>query len=292
MISLSYRTQLVLLLSPFLLGTLFLVAAPAVLTGLLAFAHYDSLSAPTFAEVANFRELSLDPLYAIAIRNSIVFTATAVPLRLLAAFGLALLLSRPFRGANAYRAAVFLPTLMPDVVYTLVWLWILNPLYGPLNFALRTLGLPAPGWLVEPSTALPALVLMSLFQTGEGFVVLLAALRTIPREYYESAMTDGASRFQRLARITLPLMAPWLVLIACRDVILSLGSTFVPALLMVGAGPDYATLFLPLMIYDEVFDGLRFGVASALMWVMYAIMGAAIWIFFRLTRNWLWADAD
>jgi len=290
LIRLSYRTQLILLLLPFLLGTLFLIAAPGVLTALLAFTHFDALSPPAFAGLANFRELTLSPLYFIALKNSLVFMALAVPLRLIAALGLALLLRGSFRGVSAYRAAVFLPSILPDVAYALIWLWILNPLYGPLNLILRALGLPAPAWLVDPATALPALVLMSVFQIGEGVVVLIAALRGVPREYVESALTDGANRWQRFARITLPLIAPWLVLLACRDAILTLHSTFVPALLMTEGGPNYATLFLPLVVYEEAFDNLRFGVASALMWVMYALTGIVILIFFRLTRRWMLLD--
>lgn len=290
MLALSYRTQLLLMLGPFLLGTLFLVAAPGVLTGLLAFFHYDGLSTPIFAQLANFTELTLSPLYGIAIRNSIVFMALAVPLRLALAFGLALLLNPARRGANVYRAAALLPTLLPDVPYALMWTWILNPLYGPLNLILRVLGLPAPAWLVNPSTALPALVLVSLFQIGEGFVVLLAALRSLPRDLYESATADGASRRQQFVFITLPLIAPWLVLIACRDAILTFQSTFVPALLMTGGDPNYATLFAPLLVYEQAFTGLRFGVASALMWITYLLTGLVVLFFFRATRQWLNAD--
>jgi len=286
----TYRRQLILMLTPFLLGTLLLIAAPGVLTALLAFFHYDGLSQPVFARLANFAELGLSPLYGISVRNSLVFMALAVPLRLCVAFGLALLLRAPRRGVNAYRASVFLPTLMPDIAYALIWLWLLNPLYGPLNLILRGLGLPAPAWLVTESTALPALVLMTLFQIGEGFVVLLAALAGIPRELYEAATADGADRWQRFWHVTLPLVTPWLLLVACRDAILTFQSTFVPALVMTGGDPNYATYFLPLAVYEAAFDSLRFGVASALMWVMYVLTGAVLVFFFRISRRWLFVD--
>ncbi len=289
---LSYRAQLTLLLFPYLLGTLLLVAAPGLLTVLLSFTHYDAISPPVFARFANFRELRIDPLVAIALKNTFTFAALAVPLRLAGAFGLALVLRPAHRGVGAYLAAVYLPSLLPDVANALIWLWVFNPLYGPLNFILRAVGLPAPAWLADQATALPALVIMSLFQIGEGFVVLLAAMLLIPREYYEMALTDGANRWQRFAYITLPLVAPWLLLLACREIILMLQSPLVPALLMTGGGPYYATLFLPLLAFEEAVDNLLFGESAAMMVVMYALTGLVLLAFFGLARRWTHVEQD
>ncbi len=136
---------------------------------------------------------------------------------------------------------------------------------------LRSVGLPAPAWLVNRETALPALVMMSLFTIGEGFVVLLAALKSIPAETYESAWVDGSNRWQAFRYLTLPLLLPWLVLLLFRDVILSFQTTFTPAYIMTGGGPYYATLFLPLLIFEEAFDRLRFGIGSAMMLLMFLI---------------------
>jgi multiple sugar transport system permease protein len=116
------------------------------------------------------------------------------------------------------------------MAYALIWLWIFNPLYGPLNQILRAIGIDAPAWLINPVTAKPALILMSLFQIGEGFVVLLAGLKDIPSDYYDAAAVDGGSRWQAFWHITLPLLKPWLVLLTFRDVILSFQNTFTPPL--------------------------------------------------------------
>ena len=110
-----------------------------------------------------------------------------------------------------------------------------------------------------PSTALPALVIMSLFQIGEGFILLLAGLQQCPEDYYEAGAIDGASRWQLFRYITLPLLAPWLLLLTVRDIIVTAQNTFTPAYLMTGGGPYYATLFMPLLIYEEAFDRFRFG---------------------------------
>jgi multiple sugar transport system permease protein len=151
-------------------------------------------------------------------------------------------------------------------------LWIFNPLYGPLNIILTWLGLPAPAWLVEPDTAVAAIIIMSLFQIGEGFVVLMAGLQTIPRSYYEAAKVDGASNWQSFWRITLPLILPWLLILSFRDLLVSLQNTFTPSFVMTYGGPYYATSFIPLLVYELAFDLFDFGMAAALLIIMYLLI--------------------
>jgi multiple sugar transport system permease protein len=282
----TYRASLYLMLAPFLAGALVLVVVPAVLSVGLAFSAYDGLGPPSWRGLANFRELFGDQLFLIAARNSLLFVALSVPARALAALLLALLLARARRGTAVYRAAVYLPTIVPSPAYALAWLWIFNPAYGPLNALLAALGLPTPAWLADPRTALPAIVFMGLFQLGEGLVVLLAGLQEIPRSYHEAAAIDGASRWQRLRLITLPLLAPWLLLLVIRDIIVSAQSTFAPALLMTGGGPYYATLFMPLLMYQVAFDRLRFGEGAAMMLLVFAGVAGLIALAHVLLGGW------
>ena len=277
-----------LLLTPYLAGTLFLTIAPALLSLALAFTHYDGLTAPRWAGLNNFLLIAADPLWWTALQNSLYFAALAVPLRLLGALALALLLNRP--GLSLYRTAIVLPTIIPEAAYALLWLWIVNPLYGPLNQALLALGLPAPAWLVEPATAKLVFVAMALFQIGEGFVVLLAGLQAVPPDCYAAAAVDGASRWQVFRRITLPLLQPWLLLLAGRDLLVSLQGNFTAALLMTGGGPYYATLFTPFYIYEEAFDQLHLGQGAAMTLVLLALSLAVIGLLFRLLRGWGYRD--
>lgn len=279
------------LLLPFLGGALVLVGVPALLSFALAFASYDALGAPQWVGLANFTEAFRDIRLGAAIRNSAFFIALAVPLRLLGALLLALLLNRPFRGVGAYRAAVYLPTVIPDAAYALIWLWIFNPVFGPLNLVLGALGLPAPGWLADPATAKLVFVGMSLFQIGEGFVILLAGLKSIPQEYYESALVAGGSRWQAFFYITAPLLLPWLALLTFRDVIHSFQYTFTHAFLMTGGDPYYSTLFMPLLVYEEAFDRFRFGVGSAVMLLMFLFTALLIAALYRVFRGRGYADA-
>jgi multiple sugar transport system permease protein len=272
------------MLLPYLVGTLLLVGLPAMMSGLLAFTTYDALSPPVFVGFANFRSLAADPLVGTAIANSLFFIALAVPLRILGALGLAMLLLRPRRGGSGYRAAAYVPTVIPDVAFALIWLWIFNPVFGPVNQVIGALGLPLPGWLADAQTARFPFVVMSLFQIGEGFVVLLAALRGLPSEYFDAGAVDGAGRWASFRYLTLPLLLPWIALLAFRDVILSFQWTFTPSIVMTGGDPYYSTLFLPLLVYEEAFDRFRFGAGSALMLLTFLISAAIILGIYTLFR--------
>jgi multiple sugar transport system permease protein len=281
---LSYRAGLWVLLLPYLVGTLVLVALPALLSAGLAFTTYDALRPPVFVGLQNFRFLAADPLTGTALLNTLLFIALAVPLRIAGALALALLLQGRRRGVGGYRAAVYVPTVIPDVAYALIWLWIFNPLFGPVNIVLGALGLPLPGWLADSSTARFPFVVMSLFQIGEGFVVLLAALRGIPRDYYDAGAVDGADRLRAFRWLTLPLLLPWLVLLTFRDIILAFQYTFTPSVVMTGGDPYYATLFLPLQVFEEAFDRFRFGTGSALMLLVFLLSAALIIVTYLVFR--------
>lgn len=285
-----YRRSLWLMLTPFLVGALLLIVLPAGAMLPLIFASYDGISPPRWVGWRNFALVGSNPLFWLAARNTALFVLLAVPLRLLGTLGLALLLSPERRGVGWYRVAVYLPTVVPDAAYALIWLWIVNPLYGPLNMVLGALGLPQPAWLAQPQTALLALVLMSLFAIGEGFVILLAALQELPADYYGAAAIDGASRWQRFRFITLPLLAPWLLLLGVRDVVFSAQNSFTPAYLMTGGGPYFATLFVPLLIYEQAFDRLRFGEATLMLLALVLLLGLLLWLAHRLLGGWGYED--
>lgn len=272
----TYNRQLWLFLLPYLAGTFILVMIPALATAVTAFTHYNALQPPTWAGLDNFRRLAENDLVQVSLFNSLFFVATAVPLRLLGALLLALLLQLPRRGSGLYRASVYLPTIMPEAAYALIWLWILNPVYGPLNLILQGLGLPAPAWLSEPNAARWGIVLLSLFTIGEGFIILLVGLHNIPRAVYESARVDGANGWQSFWRITLPLITPWLLLLLFRDLLLSLQNTFTPSFIITYGGPYYATTFVPLLVYELAFDFFEFGLAAALLLLTYVVTAVFI----------------
>ncbi len=282
----SYRGQLRLFLLPYLAGMFVLVALPGVMTAVTAFTDYNAIQPPTWVGLDNFQRMRTYSLVRLSLRNTLLFAITAVPLRLVGALVLALLLQRKRRLFGLYRAAVYLPAVIPEAAYALIWLWIFNPLYGPLNMVLGWLGLPAPAWLAEPGSAQAAIVIMSLFQIGEGFVVLLAGLQSIPRAIYEAAHVDGATRWQSFWRITLPLITPWLLLLTFRDLLMSVQNTYTPSFIMTYGGPYYATTYVPLLVYELAFDLLDYGLAAALLVVLYAFTGAVIMGILSVVGSW------
>jgi multiple sugar transport system permease protein len=278
---------LALLLAPYLVGISALVLAPAAFTFALALYEWDLLGDASFIGLDNFRELWDDEIFRTSLRNSLLFAAAAVPLRLAGALGLALLLHPRFRGVGFYRTSAYLPTVIPDVAYALLWLWLLNPLYGPINVTLREFGFDEPRWLTDPADAQQAIVLMSIFQLGEGFLVALAIRQGLPRELYELASIERASVFYVFRRVTLPLMAPVLLLLAVRDTIFSFQANFVPALIVTEGGPPpYATTYLPPFAYRNAFEYLRYGYAAAATLAMLGITIAAVLAQYLVVRRW------
>ncbi len=279
------------LLGPFLAGAVLLLAVPALATFAVAFFELDLLGTSDFVGFENFSRLLDDPVFREAAVNSLTFAAFAVPLRLLGALGLALLLHERFRGAGTARTAAYLPTVVPDVAYALLWLFLVNPLFGPINAVLGFAGLPQPDWLTTGAGAMAAIVLMSGFTIGEGFVVALAARQELPRELYDLARVEGSGPVHTFRRVTLPLMAPTLSLLAIRDLAFSLQVSFIPAYILTDGGPDRATLFLPLYAFDVGFEQLQYGYAAAMTLTMFLITGLLVLVQLRLVRRWRFGAA-
>jgi len=269
------------LASPYLVGLVLLVALPAAAAAVLAFTEFSGVQAPRFTGADNVRRLVGDRALWRSLGNTAVYIAVAVPLRLAAATAFALLLQRHTRTAAVARPVAYLPTVVPDVAYALLWLWLLNPLYGPMAALFGSAGI-----LTEPWGARIALPVLGAFQIGEAFVVALAARRSISGSIYEAAAVDGASPWFTFHRLTLRLMAPVLALLALRDVILSLQINFVPALLMTQGGPRYATTYVPLYVYQTAFRYFRLGYASTIALTMFLLTAAIVYVQYRIARRW------
>lgn len=290
--AISYRTGLRLMLLPYAMGILVLVAVPAALSFGLAFFRYDGLSAPVWVGDLNFRLAYTDGLFRLSVQNALALVLVPVPLRVFGAFVLARLMQGHGRFVSWLRAAVFLPSALPVTAFALAWLWILNPLYGPLNLLLRSVGLPAPAWFADPVWAKPGLALMSLWLIGEGFIVCLAALQDMPPALEDAARVDGATGWSYFWRVLLPLLAPILLLLAFRDAILTFQSAFETILVTTGGGPYYATYTLPLFVYEQAFGLLSFGTAGAALWGMYLLTGVIVLLLYVIARQWQIGTTD
>lgn len=288
------RRGLALMLAPYLVGLVALVLVPFAVTLAMAFAEYDLIRPPEWAGLGNLTELAGDPVFRTALGNSLVFAAIAVPARLLLALGLALLLHRRAPMVGAARASAALPMAVPEIAYGLLWLWLLNPLYGPINQLLRLggengltlFGRTPPQWLTDPTDAKAGIILMSVFTIGEMFIILLATRRALPPEVYELAALEDATGWDVFRRITLPLMAPVLGVLVLRDTIQSFQFSFVPTLVVTEGGPPpYATTHLSLFIYRNAFEYLRYGYAAAATLAMMLLTLIAVGLQWRLIRR-------
>lgn len=287
----AHHLHLWLMLAPFLFGATVLIALPAATTFALAFTRYDALASPIWNGIENFATIFRRDVFWIVVRNTLIFALSTAPLQVIGALGLALLLHPQRRGVRIYRSAVYMSSVLPDVAYALIWLWLLNPLYGPVNLALAWAGMPTPAWLVDPRTALPALVLVAAVRVGEGMLLLIAARRTVPSSLFDAAMIDGANAWQSFRTITLPLLTPWVLLLLIRDLVVAVHSSFTAIFIMTGGGPGYATTLLPFLIYEEAFTHLRIGQASAMMVAMFAVIGGLVWTIYALVHRWGIDDA-
>ena len=281
----AHERRLRLLLLPYAVGISLLVIVPAAMSFALAFFRYDALEPPRFAGWLNFTLARTDALFTLSVTNSLALIILPVPLRVAGAF-VAAWLARGGRLRHLLRAAVFLPAAIPASAFALAWLWILNPLYGPLNRLLAALSLGTPAWLADAQWARPGIALALLWLVGEGFLVCLAALYDVPRDLEDAAAVDGAGAGGILRHVLLPLLAPVLLLLVARDAVLLLQESFTLTWLLTGGGPYYATFTLSQFIYEAAFDRLDFGVASAALWALYAVTGLLLALVYAIARQW------
>ena len=273
------------LAAPFLAGLVVLLVVPVAAATVLGFTEYYGFAGPRFTGVDNFRRAWDDEMFRTSLRNVALIALVAVPLRLVLATGAALLLQERGRVSSAGRVATYLPSVVPDAAWALLWLWLLNPLYGPLPAVLRAVGLPAPAFFTDPAAARVGVALMFAMQVGESFIVALAARRAIPETLYEAAASEGAPPVYVLRRLTLPLMAPLLALLAVRDVVLLLQVSFIPVLLVTEGGPRDATITPPLYLYQRAFVYGELGYASALSVVLLLLTALALGIQLLVLRR-------
>jgi multiple sugar transport system substrate-binding protein len=260
--------------SPWTIGLVVFLGYPIACSMVYSFCEYSVLSTPRWVGLQNFSDLLADEVFWVALKNTLFYVVFALPLGLVVSFFIALLLDSNVRGTSAYRTFVFLPSLMPIVTGAMVWLWIFNADFGVANDLLARLSGghvgPVP-WLVSRRTAMPSLVLMSLWSVGQTVVILLAAMRDVPTSIYEAADIDGASLWQKVRHITLPLTSPVIYFNAIIGIIAAL-QLFTQPYIMTEGGPARATLTYAMRIYENAFVFLRMGYASAMAWILFVII--------------------
>lgn len=271
-----------LLISPWLVGFLAFTVGPLLASLFYSFTDYDVIQPPSWIGLTNYVNLFRnDALFWTSLWNTLVYTALSVPLGVVFGLVVALLLNQRVRGIAVLRSIYYLPSVMPAVATSILWLWLLDPHTGIINSLLRLVGGPQPGWLSDPSWSKPALVLMSLWGFGTSMVIYLAGLQNIPTELYEAAMLDGADDWRKFWHVTLPMLSPVILFNVIIGTINSF-QVFTAAYIMTNGGPVNSTLFYVLYLFNQAFSYFHMGVASAMAWLLFLLVAVVAFLQFRV----------
>jgi multiple sugar transport system permease protein len=271
------------------LGFLAFTLIPIVASLVLSLFNWPLQSAPTFVGLSNYVDLvTKDPVFKQVFVNTLFFVVGYVPLNLILALGIAVWLSSRIRGKNLFRAVFFLPVVTPMVANALIWTLLYAPGNGVFDWFLGSVvHLPAPNWLGSQTLAMPAMIVMSVWQGfGYNMLILSAGLQVIPRELYEAAAMDGASKPRRFWSVTLPLLTPFLFFALVMTLITSF-QVFTQPYILTSGGPGVSTTTLVLYLYNNGFQFYKMGYASALAWILFVIIMVITAMQFVAQKRWV-----
>jgi multiple sugar transport system permease protein len=278
-----------LCLAPWALGFLLWIAGPMVTSLWLSLTDSDILSPAKFVGLANYeRAFFGDDLFWSSLGRTFYYAALVVPLGVGGSLLAALLLNQRLSGTTVYRTLYFLPHLTPTVAAALLWVWVLQPDFGLVNYMLDLVGITGPAWFGSTEWAIPALAMIALWNGigGNRMMIFLAGLQGVPSELIDAAEVDGANAWQRFRHVTLPMITPTLFFNLVLSVIGAL-QVFTTALIATRGGPANATWFYALHIYTNAFQYFSMGYASALAWIFFLVMLAFTYVQFRASSRWV-----
>jgi multiple sugar transport system permease protein len=278
--------------SPWLFGFLFFTLYPLLASGYYSLTRYDLIRDPVFLGLKNYIDLfTTDPHFWNVMYNTLFYVGFSVPLGIGTAFLIAILLNSKIIGRSFFRGIIYIPSIVPAVCSAMVWLFLLNIQYGAINAVLTSIGLEAIPFLSNPTLAKPSLVVVSMWTQGAAVVIFLAALQDVPRSLYEAATVDGANAFQKFLNVTIPMTTPVILFNLIMGFIGAFQEFTVPWLLTQG-GPMNSTEFFAVHLYRNAFIYLRMGKASALAWIMFALIVVFTLILFRTSARWVYYGGE
>jgi multiple sugar transport system permease protein len=281
-----------LFLIPNFLGFFVFSAGPILAAFALAFMSWDLAEAPRFVGLANYSALIHDSLAWKTLFNTFYYSFVAVPTGVFVAFWLAYLMNRRLFGVIFFRTVFFLPYITLGVAISIVWRWLYHPDLGLFNTLLAKVGIVGPNWLFSTTWAMPAMIILGNWR-GIGFAMLvfLAGLQGIPEEYYEAATIDGASEWQKIRFITVPLLSPTTFFIFVISLIGAF-QTFDQFYITTQGGPAFATTTLVLYIYNNAFSYFKMGYAGALAMVLFLCILLITLAQWQLGKRWVYSAAE
>ncbi len=279
---------------PWIIGFLLLSLYPLIMSLYYSFTEFNFISNPEWVGLDNYKDLFGDRRFYKSLSNTCFYAFVATPILLVVALLLALIANKKFKLKGVARTVFFLPSVIPMVAATMVWIWMFDPTYGYINNFLSLFGIEGPAWLINPKTTKWALVLMGSWCTGTTMLVCLAALQDVPNSYYESADLDGANAFQKFIHITIPSVAHVLVYQAILNLINAF-QYFTQVYVITTAsggntsgasgGPENSILMYPLYLFHNAFVYQKMGKASAMAWILMVIVGLLTIVMVKLSKK-------
>ncbi len=273
-------------MAPAILGVLLFSIGPMIASLWLSLTSYDMLSAPEFVGVANYVKLMGDKLFLKSLSVTLLYAVVVVPGTMLAGLVVAILLNAKIPTMGFFRSAYYLPSVIGGVAVARVWAMLYNTDHGLFNLILGLFGIDGPGWLTDENWAIWSLIFMGIWGFGGTMLIYLAGLQSIPKELYEAADVDGASKFKQHLFITVPMLSGVTFFNLVMGIIGAL-QVFAEPFVLTGGRPNNSTLLLPLYLYRVAFDYLEMGYASAIAWVVFAITIVLTALVFRSLPLWV-----
>jgi multiple sugar transport system permease protein len=278
-----------LFILPGILGLLLFSAIPLAAAFVISFTDYNMLQSPDWVGLRNYTyAFTGDDLFWPSLRRTFYFVLLDVPLGIVLSLALAMLLNQKLRGTSVFRTLFFLPSITPAVAAIFFWVWLLNPFFGIVNYALGKIGILGPLWLQGSDSAMPSIAIISLWATSGGtrMIILLAGLQGIPQDLYDAAEVDGAGAWRKFLNITVPMLTPTLFFVTVLSVISSL-RVFTSVYIGTEGGPAYATWVFSFHLFKQAFQFFEMGYASALGWLFFIVIMGFTVVQFRLQAKWV-----
>lgn len=284
-----------LFLSPWLIGLLVFWIGPMVASIIVSMTDWYIISDPVWVGLANYQEMfTKDRQFVNSLLVTLKYTAMSLPLYLAAGLGLSLLLNLKLPGMNIFRTILFVPSVLSGVAVAILWVSLLNPDVGAVNYVLREIGIAnPPRWLGSPTWAIPSMVIVGLWGVGGGAIIYLSGLQNIPPQLYEAAKVDGAGPWQRFLHITWPMLTPTMLYVLLTSLIGAF-QVFDVAYILGGTqgGVGGSLRFYLLYLWQQAFRSGRMGYASALAWVLVVMAAVIILVLFRTSSRWVYYENE
>ncbi len=281
-----------LFISPWLIGFLLFTVGPMLFSLYISFTRWNIVGDPKWVGLANYERIfTADKDFRQALLVTFSYAAIYLPLATIVGLAMAMALHLKLKGVGVFRTMLYLPYVVPSIAATLVWVWVLNGRFGLVNTVLSWVSIDGPNWFGDPRTALYGIVMIGLWGVGGSAVIYLAGLQNIPEHLYEAALVDGATEWQKFRFITIPMLSPTIFYLLIMGLI-GVFQTFTSSFVATGGGPMKSTFFYMLYIYNKAWESLRMGYASALAWVLFAIILAFTIVVFRSSALWVHYEAE